>query len=62
MSTAAIMLDMPSKKRAAKKTGRARDTGDAVPLNVELPLQLDDALDQYTEKEGRSKKWVVSAP
>jgi hypothetical protein len=60
MTATAILLDMSNKKRTAKKTGRARDIGEAVPLNVELPLSLDDALDQYTEKEGRSKKWVVS--
>lgn len=51
---------MAKNTRNAKKTrGRARDTGKAVPISLELPPHIDASVERYKLEHGSSKRWIV---
>ncbi len=48
-----------TKPDAKKPPGRARDTGVTRIVTFEIPVDLDDAVEEYRQDEDRTKKSVM---
>ena len=56
----ATMQYMGRRKDAEKKDGRARELGSVVPINIELPPDIGNAIESYKERTGATKRWIVT--